>query len=209
MCGRFGFITPSAKAARVFHLEDWDEYEPRENISPGTLVPAIVLERGRRALRLRHWGLVPHWSKDRKIAFKLFNARAETAHEKPSFRDAFHRSRCLIPATCFYEWQKPEPGAAKARKTPWAFSLASAEPMTLAGLQAVWVDPASGERLLSCAILTCAPNELLARVHDRMPVILAEADRDAWLAPGTPPADLRALSRPYPAEEMLMERAYL
>ena len=133
-------------------------------------------------------GARPHWAKDSAIGNNLINARAETAAEKPSFRDSMKRRRCLIPADAFYEWQELGKG-----KQPWLLRVKGARPFAFAGLWSQWKNPEDGATLESCAILTTTPNELTATVHDRMPVILPETTWQRWLddaPPGTPFTDL-------------------
>jgi putative SOS response-associated peptidase YedK len=195
MCGRYAFLTPPADIAAHFGLAQWDDYFPRYNIPPGTDIPVIRLSpEGRRVLHLLRWGLVPHWAKDPSIGARLNNARAEGMREKPSFRDAFRRRRCLIPANGFYEW-KTEGRV----KQPWYFSLRSGEPLSMGGLWESWRAP-DGEVLRTCAVITTGPNAVMAPVHDRMPVIIAPEHWEDWLAA---PADaVEALLAPYPAEAM-------
>jgi putative SOS response-associated peptidase YedK len=172
---------------------------PRFNIAP-TQEVAIVreLDGGAREIALVSWGLIPVWAKERAIGNRLINARGETLAEKPAFRDGYKRRRCLVLADGFYEWQKVAGG-----KQPWAIRAKSREPFGMAGLWSRWKDPATGESVDSCTIVTTAPNELLAPIHDRMPVIVPPAARALWLdpAPGDP-ARLGALLVPLPAGEM-------
>jgi putative SOS response-associated peptidase YedK len=146
---------------------------------------------------LLRWGLVPFWSSGPDSGYRMINARAETVAEKPAFRAAFRRRRCLIPADGFYEWRSQGPGKAKQ---PYWITLAEGGPMTLAGLWEHW-EGEGGETVESCTILVGPANERMAPLHDRMPVILAPSDRDLWLDPGMhDPAALRPLLRPYPSE---------
>ena len=148
-----------------------------------------------RELAFFSWGLIPSWAKDRKIASSLINARSETLAEKPAFRTALARRRCLILADGFYEWRKEG-----QQKLPYYFQLADPRPFAFAGL---WTPSAGPGLPPTCTIITTAPNELLAEIHDRMPAILERADEDRWLDPRvTDPAVLLALLRPLPAERM-------
>lgn len=202
MCGRFGFSIPPRRAWEYFQLADMHGFETRRNIPPGTDIPVIVLDDddpSRRVLRFFHWGLVPSWADDPKIGYKLINARGETAPDKPAFRNAFARRRCLIPADRFYEWEKRPDGT----KQPYAITMADHSPFSMAGLWEHWTKP-DGEELFSATILTTEANELVAHVHDRMPVILAPEDYGRWLAPDANPESLRELIRPYPAEGMAL-----
>jgi putative SOS response-associated peptidase YedK len=146
-------------------------------------------------VRLR-WGLVPSWSKDDAPGAGLVNARAESLEDKPSFREAFHTRRCLIPASGFYEWKV----AGRAR-LPWLFQLSDEEPFFLAGLWDAWTAP-DGERFETCAVVTTEPNQLMIPIHHRMPAILPSDVGNAWLDPEVKPERLRALLVPFPAERM-------
>jgi putative SOS response-associated peptidase YedK len=190
MCGRFTLTTTPDEVARHFGLDETPELAPRFNVAPGQPVATIDRARpdGRPALRLRRWGLVPHWAKDAKIGARTINARVETLAEKPAFRDAFRLRRCLVPADGFYEWA----ARAGAGKQPFHVTLPGRRLFAFAGLWERWRDPA-GQALETCSLLTTAANARLRDVHDRMPVILAPADYASWLAPG--PADAAALQR--------------
>jgi putative SOS response-associated peptidase YedK len=192
MCGRYVLTTPGEVLAQIFETAPPPEATieaivPRYNISPTQTVPIVrrsTASAATRELALVQWGLVPHWAKDPAIGNSLINARSETAAEKPSFRDALKRRRCLIPADAFYEWQKLGKG-----KQPWLLRMRGAHPFAFAGLWSQWKNPESGAILETCAILTTSPNELAATVHDRMPVILPATTWPHWLddaAPGTP-----------------------
>ncbi|MCP5277790.1 MAG: SOS response-associated peptidase [Thiobacillus sp.] len=195
MCGRYAFSTPPAEVAAHFGLAEWADFGPRYNIPPGTDIPVIRLSpEGKRVLHLLRWGLVPHWSRDPSVGAKLNNARAEGVKEKPSFRDAFRRRRCLIPADGFYEW-KTEGRV----KQPWYFSLKSGRPLAMGGLWESWRRP-DGEILRTCAVITTGPNEVMAPVHDRMPAIIPPEHWQDWLA--APPDEVESLLAPAPAEAM-------
>ena len=150
---------------------------PRYNLAPTQDVP-VVLNDGAHALDLARWGLVPSWAKDRSIASKLINARSETVAEKPSFRSALKRRRCLVVADGWYEWQQDS-----KPKRPFLFHRVDDGPLTFAGLWEDWTDAATGEVLRTCTILTTGPGSLMAGVHDRMPVLLPEGARELWLTP--------------------------
>lgn len=188
MCGRYVLSAPGEVLAELFELPAPVELAARYNIAPTQAVP-IVRAAGEsvRELAFAQWGLVPHWAKERAIGNRLINARGETLAEKPSYRDAFKRRRCLIPATGFYEWKKVEGG-----KQPYLLRLRDGAPFGFAGLWSAWRDRESGETLESCAIVTTSPNPLAATVHDRMPVILPRERHALWLDSGT--ADPEALS---------------
>lgn len=170
------------------------ELIPNSNISPGQNIP-VVLNPVTREVRMFRWGLVPGWAKDAKIGYRMFNARAETLSEKPSFRTLLRRRRCLIPADGFYEWKELD-----GEKYPFLFTLINQKPFTFAGLWDTW-QKAEGEVLYSCTLITTEPNELLAHYHNRMPVILGEDQRWQWLE-DTSTEELKALLRPFPADKM-------
>ena len=177
MCGRYAFFSPAEAVKRVFALDDVPALEPRYNVSPTQDVPTVRAgEEGARAFALLHWGLVPKWAKEKAIGNRMINARAETLAEKPSFRDAFRKRRCLVLADGWYEWQ-----VAPGGKQPWFVRLKDARPFAFAGLWERWKDPASGAPLESCTIVTTDAAESIRKIHERMPVVLAEADQDRWL----------------------------
>lgn len=202
MCGRFALISSTEEVADALGIDpatiaDIPLAVPRYNIAPTQPVLAAYLDdNGQRRLTFFQWGLIPSWSKDVTIGSRLINARSETVTEKPSFRNAFKRRRCLIPADGFYEWQKLNGG-----KQPMYIHGADGRPLALAGLWEVWQDP-EGTRLQTCTILTTTPNELMASIHDRMPVILEPEDFTMWLEPGAHPDEALHLLRPYPADRM-------
>jgi len=171
-----------------------DDFVPGVNISPGQNIP-VVIDPVTRNVQLFRWGLIPGWAKDPRIGYKMINARAETAAEKPSFRVSFQRRRCLIPADGFYEW-KLENG----RKYPFLFTLKDRTPFMFAGLWENWHSQ-EGEVINSCTIITTTPNSLVAQYHDRMPVILDETSRWKWLE-NLPAENLQALLVPYDTEKM-------
>ena len=160
------------------------DFKPRFNIAPSQQVVAI-LEDGEsdieRVACRRRWGLVPFWAKDLNSGYKMFNARSETAAEKPAFRNAVKYRRCILPASGFFEWQR---GDGQKPKTPYFFYPIDGEPLAMAGLWETWKDPGSGpegKTVKSCCILTTGPNSVMAPIHDRMPVFLEEKDFDCWL----------------------------
>lgn len=195
MCGRYSLSAPPAQLVEHFGLDECPDFAPRYNIPPGTDIPVIRQSpEGRRVLHLLRWGLVPHWAKDASIGAKLNNARGESVAGKPSFRDAFRRRRCLIPASGFYEWQARADG-----KQPYFVILASGEPMALGGLWESW-RAADGSILRTACIITTGPNETMAPIHDRMPVIVAREHWQQWL--GGQADTIAALVAPYRAEAM-------
>ncbi|MDO9226140.1 MAG: SOS response-associated peptidase [Pseudomonadota bacterium] len=199
MCGRYAFNATPAQVTEHFSLADVATdvatFMPRFNIPPGTDIPVIRQSpEGRRVLHLLRWGLVPHWAKDAAIGNKLNNARAETVAEKPSYREAFKRRRCLIPASGFYEWK-----AEGKLRQPYFISLKSGELLAMAGLWETWQSP-EGDLLRSCAIITTGANALMQPIHDRMPVILAPEHWQAWLTASVD--QVTGLLTPYQAEAM-------
>lgn len=198
MCGRFTLTTPTQNLATLFDLERAPSLEPRYNIAPTQAVAVVRLTpAARREFTLMRWGLIPSWAKDPGIGNSLINARAETVAEKPSFRSAFKRRRCLIPADGFFEWQKLE-----KRKQPYFIGLKDYRPFAFAGLWEHW-EGGDGSVVDSCTIITTTANERVQMLHDRMPVILQPADYADWLTPTTPVDLLFHLLRPYAAEEMI------
>lgn len=199
MCGRFAFYSPHEAVVRLFGVTDLAlDVEPRWNIAPTTFVPAVRVlpdDPATRRLAMLYWGLVPGWAKDRSIGAKLNNARSETLREKPSFRNAFKRRRCLVLADGYYEWQR-----STAAKQPYYIQLASHEPFAMAGLWETWTDPAGGEPLESCTLVTTSPVASIAHIHDRMPVILPPGAYAEWLDPGNANVDrLERLFAPDPS----------
>ena len=169
---------------------------PRFNIAPSQ--PVIVIgDDGQRSMQTMKWGLIPSWANDPSVGNRLINARAETIAEKPAFRNALKKRRCLIPADGFYEWLK-----LSTVKQPVRIVLKTREPFAMAGLWEHWTSPAN-EQVLSCTIITTAANELLQPIHERMPVILNRADEGRWLDPTvTDPVVLVGMLKPYPSELM-------
>jgi len=199
MCGRF-VLTSDAKAIQQqFDLDTVpDTMQARYNIAP-TQPIAVISNENSKALDFFQWGLIPSWSKDPTIGSKMINARGETVDEKPSFRSAFKRRRCLIPANGFYEWTKS--GSSKT-KTPVFVHLDNQALFAFAGLWETWHSP-EGDEIRTCTIITTEPNDLVKPLHSRMAVILDEEDYDLWLSPDELPADaLKPLLRPYSSERM-------
>jgi putative SOS response-associated peptidase YedK len=201
MCGRFTLRTSAESIAQQFSLFEVPGFAARFNIAPTQPVPVIRMSGTetppRRELVWLRWGLVPCWAKDPAIGSRLINARAETAAEKPAFRAAIRRRRCLVVADGFYEWQR-----AKRKKQPYFIHLRDDRPFAFAGLWEAW-EAADHSTLETCTILTTDANDLVRPIHDRMPVILSTAGCTAWLDPTTEnPRQLMPLLVPYPSADM-------
>jgi putative SOS response-associated peptidase YedK len=200
MCGRFGLSRPEKLDPKRFGVSQLPLLEARYNIAPSAEVLVVRLRKDERVADMVKWGLIPWWAKDPSIGQRMANARADTAFEKPAFRDAMKARRCLIPADVFYEWQAI-PG--QKRKQPHAVQMASEEPFAIGGLWEYWrPKDGDGDGIVSCTILTTEPNTMLSRIHDRMPVIIPPERYKAWLDPTTPAPALHELLRPYPSDEM-------
>ncbi len=199
MCGRFSLTADVNAVQEAFPWVNVPpEIRPRYNVAP-TQPVAVVPNDGKNQLDYFTWGLIPSWAKDPQIGSRMINARAETLAEKPAFRAAFRRRRCLILADGFFEWQQ-KPG--QKSKTPMYIRLASGQPFAFAGLWEIWSSP-DGSDILSTTIITTEPNELMAAIHNRMPVILPPDGYTTWLATGEGnPKELSALLKPYPADQM-------
>jgi putative SOS response-associated peptidase YedK len=186
MCGRFTLRTPNAVLLETFQLDSAPELSPRYNIAPTQSVPVVRADEHRqRELVGMRWGLVPSWAKDPSIGNRMINARSETVSEKPSFRAAWKRRRCLIVADGFYEWQKVGSG-----KQPYFIHRRDDRPFAFAGLWEHWLQ--AEVSLETCTILTTAASKLLQTIHDRSPVILPPEEYDGWLDPESP--DLERLA---------------
>jgi putative SOS response-associated peptidase YedK len=199
MCGRFALSLDPADLAEAFpEIAFPPGIGPRFNIAPTQ--PILVLPNdGRQQADFFRWGLIPSWAKDASIGARLINARAETLAEKPAFRSAYKYRRCLIFADAFFEWQS-RPGA--KTKIPHLIRLKSGAPFAFAGLWEIW-QPADGSEVRTAAIITTIPNELIAPIHNRMPVILSPSAYAQWIDPAPlAPAALQGLLAPYPANEM-------
>lgn len=200
MCGRYVFLKGD-HFYQQFEIDFVDLDPPDQfNVAPTQMVPAIVMHDGKRALVQMKWGLIPFWAKDPAIGNRMINARSETLHEKPAFRAAFRKRRCLIPARGFYEWRK----LADGRKQPLYIYLKSGAPFVFAGLWEEWAPKGKPEQTMqSCTIITTTPNELIRDIHHRMPVILPKQHHSTWLDSDLENLEqLRRLLAPYPAAEM-------
>ena len=201
MCGRFTLISPGEVLAEFFELVDTPTVSPRYNIAPTQAVGVVRRDRDRdiRRFDLMQWGLIPSWAKDPTIGNRMINARSETAATKPSFRSAVKYRRCLLPTDGFYEWKAI---SGQKRKQPYYIRMVDRRPFAFAGLWEHWEGP-DGAAIDSCTILTTEPNEMMADIHDRMPVILDPKDFAQWLDPEVKTADvLHPPLRSYPAGGM-------
>ncbi len=194
MCGRFQLSVKGKHISERFNVEVFDEmYKPGFNCAPGQSL-AVITNQDPEKLSFFKWGLVPFWAKDPKIGNKLINTRAETILEKPSFKAAFSRRRCLIPANGFYEWKK------EANKTPYRIFLKNEELFAMAGIWETWKD-AEGRALHTFSIITTEPNQLMKTIHNRMPVILPREKEKAWLHEENPTL-LTSLLMPFDHRQM-------
>ena len=197
MCGRFTQERPASELAEIFAAEPLaDELGARYNVAPTDEAFVVVQREDRRALTAYRWGLVPHWSTDRKSASRMFNARAETITASPAFREAFRRRRCVVPVDSFYEWKREG-----TIRQPYRVTRTDGMPLALAGLWAGWHDPATEEVQRTFTIVTTTPNAAMADLHDRMPVVLGASSWDRWLTDGrsgpqVDPGELLAMLRP-------------
>lgn len=194
MCGRLTLTATSAEISQVFRLAHLQDRSPRYNLAP-TQESLIVHQDGDQRLASEaRWGLIPRWAKDRSFGNKTFNARSETIAEKPSFREAYRKRRCLVPSNGFYEWEKRD-----RKKQPWYFHMPDQRLFAFAGLWEDWLDPESQQTVRSFTVLTLPANADLERLHHRMPLILETEQRQAaWLAgvhehPASPPPDPQAV----------------
>lgn len=200
MCGRFLLTSPIEALRRMFGVDSGLNIPARYNIAP-TQVTVVLRPTGDggKELVLLRWGLVPSWAKDLSIGSKLIHARSDGVATKPSFRAAFRQRRCLVPADGFYEWsEKAGPPGKQARKPPYLIKRTDGAPFTLAGLWERW--NSGGETIETFALITTDANATLGTIHHRMPVIIAEADRAAWLDPAN--KDAEALLKPAPDDAM-------
>jgi putative SOS response-associated peptidase YedK len=197
MCGRFTITLEPADLQKDLGLGDFPEdFAPRYNVAP-TQPVAVTRDGTSKLVEWMRWGLIPFWAKDPSIGVKMINARSETLQEKPSFREAFNKRRCLILADGFYEWQK---GTGKERSIPHYFHLANHKPFFFAGLWDSWKDP-NGNPLVSCTIITTNANELVGQFHERMPVIFDASTAWNWLVPGSA-GEMQQMLKPYPSNQM-------
>jgi putative SOS response-associated peptidase YedK len=196
MCGRYTLSTPAGRLAEEFQLNEGSvDLTPSYNVAPTQQVAAVLEEEGERHLEMLRWGLIPSWADDPGIGARMINARSETAGEKPSFRSAFRRRRCLIAADGFYEWKRENGG-----KQPYYFHMQEGRPFAFAGLWESW--DKGGGALRTCTILTTKANPVLQGIHDRMPVILPSGAYDLWLDPDADREQIADLLIPYPGDDL-------
>ena len=203
MCGRFTLLTDLSVINESFHVQEVaSDYRPGNNISPTQQISAIILDDKTKLVNFR-WGLIPSWAKDPSIGNKMFNARAETVADKPSFREAFKKRRCLIIADGFYEWQQQE-----KRRQLFHISLLSGTPFGFAGLYEIWISP-DNTPIKTCTIITTEPNGLIRPIHDRMPVIVPKDKENVWIDTSIcDKEDLMAILKPYPVEDMKITEGF-
>jgi len=207
VCGRYVSVSSPTILAERFHVEEVRiADEPANyNVTPRAEVPVVAESKGARTLDRVRWGLVPSWAKDLSIGDRLINARAETVATSNAYKRAFARRRCIIPADGFYEWQVVSSVGKKRVKQPWFIRRRDGEPLAFAGLWEIWHDPNIGDdapRVRSCVIITTDANDVVAPIHERMPVVLPESAWDTWLSGENHDVDaLSALLVPAPATE--------
>ena len=198
MCGRY--VSPDEAAIeRAWNLtRGVDPFSARYNAAPTDGLPVVRVRHDKREIARLRWGLIPYWAKEASIGVKAINARAETLAEKPAFRDAFERRRCIVPMRGFYEWKKAGRG-----KIPHFCRLTHADLFGVAGLYEYWPGVEGSSPMETFTVITTDANELLAELHNRMPAILSERDYEVWLDPvNRDTVSLKPILKPYPAEEM-------
>jgi len=199
MCGRYTLTISLEQLMMYYHLEmQMDPFHtPRYNIAPMQMVHAVIHDGRKNKMGELRWGLVPNWAKDEKLASGMINARSETLLHKPAFRTLVSRKRCIVPADGFYEWKKN--GAAKQ---PMRIVMKDRQIFSMAALYDTWVRP-DGSKVSTCTVITTTPNELMAPIHDRMPVILRPEDEQVWLDRGNQDVGLlTSLLQPYASDRM-------
>ena len=197
MCGRFAVIKKLEEIAAYYNASIFDNNEWCEsyNIAPTQRAPVLIETENGREIRLMKWGLVPHWAKDTKKAATMINARGETVAEKPAFRDSFKRKRCIVPVSGFYEWK-----TVGKEKYP-TFFTPNEGIFSFSGLWSEWRTP-EGETLETFSIITTIANEVVGKIHDRMPVAITGNMLGAWLSASTSSDELKSFLAPYPASQM-------
>ena len=204
MCGRFALYSDIKVLGSRFKFSDLTGvYKSSRNVSPTERILTVVDHGGRQAMMMK-WGLIPSWAKDSKFGARMINARAETIDLKPAFRESFHRKRCLILADGFFEWTR-----INGKNIPYFIQLKSGLSFAFAGLWDTWSAP-DGEQIDTCTIVTCEPNELMASIHLRMPVILNEVGETLWLNTKSQGTHLlKGLMVPYPSDQLYASKALI
>jgi putative SOS response-associated peptidase YedK len=199
MCGRFEIHSTIEIISKIFGIDDWDvDYMPSYNVAPSQDI-IIAIDKGKRQLTKSRWGFLPSWAKDISDGYKMINARAETIAEKPRFKEAFQKQRCLVLADGFFEWKKE----GKIKK-PYLIRLKSGRPFAMAGLYNKWTSP-DGEEICTNTIITTESSDLIRPLHNRMPAILPEDKYADWLSNDiTDPSLLLKMLKPYPSDELEM-----
>jgi putative SOS response-associated peptidase YedK len=195
MCGRMSRIFNEqdvAKQKKFMITKIKKEFGPSYNVAPTQEVPVVV--KGSNILDAYKWGLIPYWAKDAKIGSKLINAREETLEDKPSYKQAFQKRRCLVLASGFYEWD--------IRKKPHHIQMKGEKIIAFAGLWDEWKDKKTGKKIRSCTVITCEPNSFMKKIHRRMPVILKEEEYQNWLNPNSSFDDLKHMLKAVDSSEM-------
>ena len=197
MCGRSSLTKTEKELEKRFHASFYsDELErynplPNYNVAPSHMHP-VITNQDKDHFRYMRWGLIPFWAKDEKIGYKMINARVETIDEKPSFKNAFIKRRCIVPFDGFYEWQKLDNG----KKQPYRIQVMDQEIFSIAGLWEKWVSP-DGNDIFSFTLITQAANNFMKRIHDRMPAILTQEEERLWLEDGISTDELLKLIKPF------------
>jgi putative SOS response-associated peptidase YedK len=199
MCGRFEIHSAIEIIAKLFGIGEWDvDYKPSYNVAP-THDIIIAINKGKRQLTKSRWGFVPPWAKDISEGYKMINARAETVAERPSFKKAFQKQRCLVLADGFFEWKKEG-----KNKKPYLVRLKSGQPFAMAGLYNKWISP-NGEEICTNTIITTESNDLVRPIHNRMPAILPQDKYADWLSNEiVEPSKLLELLKPFPSDNLEM-----
>jgi putative SOS response-associated peptidase YedK len=197
MCGRYSLSKSKIELEERFQAEMLPEFKPRYNIAPTQLVP-VITSASPKGFSFFYWGITPDFGKNKPVALKLINARAETIDQKISFKSSFQKRRCIIPADGFYEWKK----LGKKTKIPYRFTMREEELFSIAGIWEEY-ESVNGETQHTFLILTTTPNEIVSEIHDRMPVILTKEAEKKWLDSYTSEEDLKKILKPFAADSML------
>jgi putative SOS response-associated peptidase YedK len=199
MCGRFALYSNSETIENHFRIKLASGFFPHYNIAPSQQILTITTKEDRRQPVYMRWGLIPGWAKDMKIGYKMINARAESVAEKPAFRAAFKRRRCLIPASGFYEWETRGTG-----KKPYFIKLKGSDILTFAGLWESLTDEDDGKTIDSCTIITTEANRVIGKIHNRMPAIIEQDKYAQWLSPVADRDQLLSLLKPFFDNKMVV-----